>query len=228
MPSLYGEVREGLIEGMMRFSAFSTVIANNRYVSLGLVLMGILAGVNRFVGGEPEEVAKKGKAVVRKEVELGRKWDEYAVSLEDFGEAVRRDSMEANVGVAVREVESEAVVQEDDAVSSAANRDTTTAKSEEAITISTTGSERTTTFTAQVEKPSKKKGKSVIEDPSSPPEESLSLLSQPRSVPASAPPSRSISPKPKLKRSKKGDQNSRRKKKKRRERDEIDDLFAGL
>jgi len=212
----------------MCFSAFSTVIANNRYVSLGLVLMGILAGVNRFVGGEPEEVVKKGKAVVGKKVEVEKKWDEYAVSLEDFGEAVMRDSVEADVGVAVREVEAEAVVQDDDAVSSAVKEDTATAKSKEAVTIITTGSERTTAPTTKVEKPSKKKRKRVIEDPSSPPQESLSLLTQPRSVPASVPPSRSISPKPKLKRSKKDDPNSRRKKKKRRERDEIDDLFAGL
>lgn len=216
------------MERMMHFSAFSTVIANNRYASLGLVLMGILAGVNKFVGGGVEEVVKKGKAVVWKELEVVQKWDEYAVSLEDFGEAVMRDSVEANVGVAVRGVKAEAVVQDDDSASSAVNGDTTTAKSEEVITISTTGSERTATLTTQVGRPSKKKRKSVVEDPSSPPEESLSLLTQPWSAPASVPPSRSISPKPRLKRSKEGDPNSRRKKKKRRERDEIDDLFAGL
>ena len=223
-----GKQGEGLMERMMPFSAFSTVIANNRYASLGLVLMGILAAVNKFVGGGAEEaVVKKGKAVVRKELEVVQKWDEYAVSLEDFGEAVVRDSTEANVGVAVRGVKAEAAAQDDDSVSPAANGDTTTAKSE-VITISTTESERTTTLTTQVEKPSKKKRKSAVEDPSSPPEESLSLLTQPWSAPASVPPSRSVSPRPKLNRSKKGDPNSRRKKKKRRERDEIDDLFAGL
>ena len=147
----------------MRFSAFSTVIANNRYVSLGLVLMGILAGVNRFVGGEPEEVGKKGKKVVGKKVEVEKRWDEYAVSLEDFGEAVMRDSVEANVGVAVREVEAEAVVQDGDAVSSAVKEGTTTAKSKEAITAITTESERTAALTTTVEKPSKKKRKRVVE-----------------------------------------------------------------
>ncbi|RPB00097.1 hypothetical protein L873DRAFT_827399 [Choiromyces venosus 120613-1] len=212
---------------MMDFSAFSTVIANIRYVSLGLVLMGVLAGVNRFVGGEPEKVVKKGKAVVEKVVEVKR-WDEYAVSLEDFGEAVKREGVEVNMGEAVKEVETDVVVLGDDAASSAVKEDTATVKSEETITLTTTESERTVKLTAKVEKAIKKKKKKAIEDLSPPPQESPSSLAQRLSAPAFVPPSRSISPERKLKRSKKDEPEPGKKKKKRKKRDEIDDLFAGL
>ncbi|CUS11941.1 unnamed protein product [Tuber aestivum] len=211
------------------FIAFSTVIANNRYVSLGLVLMGVLAGVNRFVGEEPVKVVKE-RAAVREETEVEKRWDEYAVSLEDFGEAVIRDSVEVDVGETIRQAEGGRVVRDEGTVSPvsrAIKEDNATAEFDEAVTLSTTESERAI-ITAIVGKPLKKKRKRIIEDLSSPREESPSLLAQPQPVPVSVPLSGSISPEPELGRSKKDDAEPRRKKGKRKKRDEIDDLFAGL
>ncbi|CAZ82516.1 unnamed protein product [Tuber melanosporum] len=140
-----------------------------------------------------------------------------------------RNSVEADAGEATKEVKAETVVRGDDAVPPAIKEGTTTTKPEEAITLSTTEPERTTTLVAKAEKLlGKKKRKGVVEGLSSPPLESLSLPAQLQFVP-SAPPSRSISPGPRLKRSKRDDPTKPgRKKKKRKKRDEIDDLFAGL
>ncbi|KAG0641675.1 hypothetical protein HOY80DRAFT_953533 [Tuber brumale] len=161
---------------------------------------------------------------------MEKRWDEYAVSLEDFGEAVMRDSVEADAGRAIKEVKAGIVVRDGDVIPPTAKEDTTTTKLEEGITLSTMEPERATTLVAEVKKPSeKKKRKGVIEDLSSPPLESPSLPAQPWSVPSSMPPSRSISSEPRLRRSKRDDPTKpERKKKKRKKRDEIDDLFAGL
>ncbi|PWW80431.1 hypothetical protein C7212DRAFT_171470 [Tuber magnatum] len=134
------------------------------------------------------------------------------------------DSVEVGMREAIKEVEAGTAVRDDDAVSPVVKEDTTAAKSDEAITLSATESEGTMLI-AKVEEPLKKKGrKRVLEDLSSTPQESPSLVAQPQPVP----PSRSISPEPKLWKSKNDDPKPGRKKKKRRKRDEIDDLFAGL
>lgn len=72
--------------------AFSTVIADNQYASLGLMLMGCLARLNKLISfpkdedEEVDEVVKVEKTV-----------SSHVLNGEDFGEAISREELEGSV-----------------------------------------------------------------------------------------------------------------------------------
>ncbi|KFY74405.1 hypothetical protein V499_05563 [Pseudogymnoascus sp. VKM F-103] len=74
------------------YLAFSTVVADNQYASLGLMLMGCLARLNKLIsfpkdeGEEMEEVVKVEKTA-----------SSHVLEVEDFGEAISREELEGSV-----------------------------------------------------------------------------------------------------------------------------------
>ncbi|OBT73821.1 hypothetical protein VF21_06718 [Pseudogymnoascus sp. 05NY08] len=79
------------------YLAFSTVVADNQYASLGLMLMGCLARLNKLISfpkdedEEMDEVVKVEKAA-----------SSHVLQLEDFGEAISREELEGSVKKTVK------------------------------------------------------------------------------------------------------------------------------
>src|SRR5690349_1042201 len=73
--------------------AFSTVVADNQYASLGLMLMGCLARLNKLISLPREREEDEGDKVARVEKTPSRN----VFYGEDLGEAVSREEMDESV-----------------------------------------------------------------------------------------------------------------------------------
>ncbi|OBT99088.1 hypothetical protein VE01_02369 [Pseudogymnoascus verrucosus] len=74
------------------YLAFSTVVADNQYASLGLMLMGCLARMNKLISF-PKDEDEEMEEVVKVE----KTASSHVLEVEDFGEAISREELEGSV-----------------------------------------------------------------------------------------------------------------------------------
>ncbi|KAL5351813.1 Ribonuclease MRP protein subunit rmp1 [Pseudogymnoascus australis] len=79
------------------YLAFSTVVADNQYASLGLMLMGCLARLNKLISF-PKDEDEEADEVVNME----RTTSSHVLQVEDFGEAISREELEGSVKKTVK------------------------------------------------------------------------------------------------------------------------------
>ncbi|KFY35988.1 hypothetical protein V494_05419 [Pseudogymnoascus sp. VKM F-4513 (FW-928)] len=81
------------------YLAFSTVVADNQYASLGLMLMGCLARLNKLISFPKDEDEE-----VDEVVKVEKITSSHVLQVEDFGEAISREELEGSVNKTVKEL----------------------------------------------------------------------------------------------------------------------------
>lgn len=213
------------------------MVANNQFAPLGLALLATLARVYKIVRAEMKVEVEKEEApeavVVVEEAWGGRviKKDGLAigpVTMEDFGEALKREEVMEEDEIVNEEIpEKEMVMIEKEIVIEREKEQLTqeTTASEALLKVKavekTTGSGEENTKEPPKER--KKRDGKVVK------KKAMKSTSQSPLPPwrLSSPPTREETSKRKIKR-KTDDKEGAKKKKKRKKGDEIDDLFAGL
>ncbi|OBT89839.1 hypothetical protein VE02_00866 [Pseudogymnoascus sp. 03VT05] len=79
------------------YLAFSTVVADNQYASLGLMLMGCLARLNKLISFPKDEDEEMDEVV-----QVEKTASSHVLQLEDFGEAISREELEGSVNKTVK------------------------------------------------------------------------------------------------------------------------------
>ncbi|OBT52363.1 hypothetical protein VE04_04606 [Pseudogymnoascus sp. 24MN13] len=74
------------------YLAFSTVVADNQYASLGLMLMGCLARLNKLISFPKDEDEEMEELV-----KVEKTASSHVLEVEDFGEAISREELEGSV-----------------------------------------------------------------------------------------------------------------------------------
>ncbi|KFY81700.1 hypothetical protein V500_11172 [Pseudogymnoascus sp. VKM F-4518 (FW-2643)] len=79
------------------YLAFSTVVADNQYASLGLMLMGCLARLNKLISFPKDEDEE-----VDEVVNVEKTTSSHVLHVEDFGEAISREELDGSVNKTVK------------------------------------------------------------------------------------------------------------------------------
>ncbi|KFY18481.1 hypothetical protein V493_08586 [Pseudogymnoascus sp. VKM F-4281 (FW-2241)] len=79
------------------YLAFSTVVADNQYASLGLMLMGCLARLNNLISFPKDEEEE-----VDEVIKVEKTASSHVLQVEDFGEAISREELEGPVKKAAK------------------------------------------------------------------------------------------------------------------------------
>ncbi|ELR02489.1 hypothetical protein GMDG_05538 [Pseudogymnoascus destructans 20631-21] len=79
------------------YLAFSTVVADNQYASLGLMLMGCLARLNKLISFPKDEDEE-----INEVVKVEKTTSSHVLEVEDFGEAISREELERSANKTVK------------------------------------------------------------------------------------------------------------------------------